>query len=304
LERREDWQVTLCTKAGLRVIHAAIVVDCTGDANVADLAGCALRIPAAVQPATLTCHVSGYDLGVLDGRALNAALAAAIQAGELDAMDVGWQTGSVDVMGWLQKHGENAGHIHGFPARTSEGKTALETAARARFLRLYRFLRRQPGLEGLHVDYMAPECGVRETATIVGKATVTAEAYASGRLWADAVCYAYYPIDLHTADGQGLDLRPLTPGVVPTVPMGALLPADNDHLIVAGRSVSSDRLANSALRVQATCMAMGQAAGALAALAARRGSSATGVPAEELRYVLSTQGAIVPGVSELGDRLY
>jgi len=56
--------------------------------------------------------------------------------------------------------------------------------------------------------------------------------------------------------------------VVPTVPRSALIPKGSRNLLVAGRCVSSDRLANSALRVQASCMGMGQAAGANAALAA------------------------------------
>ncbi|MBM4090796.1 MAG: FAD-dependent oxidoreductase [Planctomycetes bacterium] len=63
----------------------------------------------------------------------------------------------------------------------------------------------------------------------------------------------------------------------------------------AGRCVSSDREANSALRVQASCMAMGQAAGAAAALAAKAGITPLRVPLGELRKLLDKQGAIVPG---------
>jgi len=66
---------------------------------------------------------------------------------------------------------------------------------------------------------------------------------------------------------------------------------------LAGRSVSSDRLANSGLRVQATCMAMGQAAGATAALAAQRETTSLDVPFDEISPVLRDHGAIVPGHS-------
>ena len=112
-------------------------------------------------------------------------------------------------------------------------------------------MRKQPGLEKLRVESIASECGVRETATIVGKKTVTVEDYVSGVVWADAVCYAFYPIDVHQAEQSGLDCRPLREGVVPTIPRGALLPAGSRNFLVAGRCLSSDRLANSALRVQA-----------------------------------------------------
>ena len=114
---------------------------------------------------------------------------------------------------------------------------------------------------------MAPECGIRETVTIQGEATITHEDYVSGRLWQDAVCYSFYPIDLHYARGGGIDTRPLQPGTVPTVPRGALVPRGSRRLLAAGRCLSSDREANSALRVQATCMACGQAAAVLAAQA-------------------------------------
>ena len=67
------------------------------------------------------------------------------------------------------------------------------------------------------------------------------------------------------------------------MPLGALVPKGSLNLTVAGRSVSSDRLANSALRVQASCMAMGQAAGAAAALAVRANSTPSDVPLDEIR---------------------
>jgi hypothetical protein len=91
-----------------------------------------------------------------------------------------------------------------------------------------------------------------------------------------------------------LRCEPLSEGVVPTVPRGALLPEGSRNFLVAGRCLASDRLANSALRVQATCMATGQAAGALAALAARAGIDTEAVPLAELDSVLRHHAAIVP----------
>jgi hypothetical protein len=175
--------------------------------------------------------------------------------------------------------------VHHINAGDSEGKTKLELEARRGLLRLVRFLRTQPGLENLVIDSVSPECGVRETATIKGDATITADDYRTGRIWEDSLCYAFYPIDLHRSDGDGLGKEPLKEGIVPTVPRGALLPKGAKNLLVAGRCVSSDRLANSGLRVEASCMAMGQAAGALAALSAKEG-------------LLEEHGAIVPDGSE------
>jgi len=66
------------------------------------------------------------------------------------------------------------------------------------------------------------------------------------------------------------------------------------HLLVAGRAVSSDHAANSALRVQASCMAIGQSAGVVAALAAQRGIDPRAVPIDDAKRQLKAIGAIVP----------
>lgn len=290
----DGWMVTLHTKTGLSRRTARVLVDCTGDANAAALAGLPVRVPEENQPATLSCHASGYDASALDVGAINRAFDAEVKAGRLRYTDAAWSMTGPDMGSWLNKAGENASHVHHINAHDSEGKTRLELEARKAFLRLYRFLRTQPGLEKLRIEYLAPECGVRETATIVGKKTVTVDDYTSGRVWEDAVCYSFYPIDLHVSSGSGIQGRQLDEGVVPTIPRGAMLPAGSRNFMAAGRCISSDRLANSALRVQATCMAVGQAAGAMAALVARTGTEVESLPMSAIHGLLRAHGAIIP----------
>ena len=69
----------------------------------------------------------------------------------------------------------------------------------------------------------------------------------------------------------------------------------SQNIIVAGRCVSSDREANSALRVQASCMAMGQAAAAAAVLAVQEGTTPLSVPLADIRALLKRHGAILVG---------
>jgi hypothetical protein len=123
---------------------------------------------------------------------------------------------------------------------------------------------------------------------------VTLEDYTSGRQWEDAVCYSFYPIDVHQVDGHGIDIRPLKPGIVPTIPFRALLPRNSRNLIVAGRNVCGDQEALSAFRVQASSMAMGQAAGAAAALAVQCDCELREVPLSKLHELLRQHQAIVP----------
>ncbi|OPZ83233.1 MAG: FAD dependent oxidoreductase [bacterium ADurb.Bin429] len=246
------------------------------------------------QPATLVCRIAGYDLATLDLDAINRAFDAEVRAGRLRYTDASWNADRANVGAWLNQAGQNINHIHPCNACDSRGKTQVELAGRASFLRLFRFLRAQPGLEALRVEYLAAECGVRESATIVGKATVTTDDFTGGRLWDDAVCYTFYPIDLHNLSPEGVEIQLLEEGVVPTVPRRALLPAGSRNLLTAGRCIASDRLANSALRVQATCMATGQVAGALAALATQTGIEVEELPLPMVDELLLAHGAIIP----------
>lgn len=288
-----SWTMQICTKSGLRTVVSRVLIDATGDANVVGLAGFPLMRPSVVQPATLSFVATGYDLETLDHDALNAAADAAIASGELLSTDLAWA--GTSPYGLLRKRGRNANHIRAPQAHTSEGRTRIEIESRRSLLRVFRFMRRQPGLGGFRIEWCYPETGIRESAMIIGKTTVTVDDYESGRFFDDAVCYAFYKIDEHLNDGGGIRKRELKRGVLPTIPRGALLPADSRFLIVAGRCLASEREAQSALRVACPCMAMGQAAGAMAALSAQTGLDPEQLPLDDLYALLRRHDAVVPG---------
>ena len=285
-----SWRVTLCTKNGLTEVGARVLVDCTGDANVVTMAGLEVERNNELQPATLVMRLDGYDPAALDIPAIQAAFDRAVESGELLRSDPGWQHGNIG--SFLRWRGGNCIHVVDVDGSTSEGRTRAEMESRKVMMRLFRFLRRQPGLSGLRISSCAAETGIRETVTIKGRRKITVADYESGRLWDDAVCYSFYPVDVHTA--EGLIYRVLPEGVVPTIPFGALLPESGRNIAVAGRCIAGDREANSAYRVQSTCMATGQAAGAAAALAVKRGVDVADVSLADLRALLKEHGAIVP----------
>jgi len=146
--------------------------------------------------------------------------------------------------------------------------------------------------ENKRLMHLQPETGFRESFRIQGETLITVNDYTSGRIFDDAISYAFYPVDLHTK--TGVKPKPLKPGRVPTIPLSALIPKGSRNIIVAGRCVSSDRLANSGLRVQASCMGMGQAAGAAATLAAKSDTTPLEVPLEEIHALLRKHGQIIP----------
>lgn len=291
------WRVTLAGKEGLHEILARTVIDASGDANAVSLAGGRVRRSSLLQPGTLVFRASGYDPDTLDYPALTLAFEHALQHREVLPSDLGAHGPVIE--SFLRKFGENTLHVTGIDARTSSGKTDADLRARAAALRLQRFFRQQPGLSRFHLAWFAPECGIRETVTIDGLTEVTADDYTSGRLWPDAVCHSFYPIDIHRPDGNGIDIRPLSPGIVPTLPLACMIPRDLPGFLAPGRHACGDQAAHSAFRVQASCFAMGQAAGAAASLACSLHlDQPQAVPLPALRALLAEHGAIVPELSE------
>jgi len=177
-------------------------------------------------------------------------------------------------------------YVHGADSTNSHTVTAANLTGRRSVLNKVR-------KEKKRLMHLQPEASFRESYRIVGETMITVDDYTSGRLFEDAISNAFYPVDLHTR--SGVKPKPLKPGTVPTIPLRALIPKNSRNIIVAGRCVSSDRLANSGLRVQASCMGMGQAAGVAAALAAMKGTTPLEVPLVEIHRLLREHGAIIPG---------
>ncbi len=275
-------ELLITDKSGLRSILAKVAIDATGDANLATQAGFAVVKSDVQQPATLQNRLSGYrmedvDLTDLSEKYKHAELPACATEKRL--------------VGNLRKGRLNL-HVPCVDADTSEGRTRLERDAYADLMRVYRFLRSVRGLENLELSFVAGETGVRETNRIVGETTVTAEEYVNGIHYPDSVCYAFYPIDLHVM--HGIEQTFHAENVVARVPYRALIPKGARRLLCVGRCLSSDTYANSALRVEAVCMATGQAAGCAAALAAQGQTAVSDVPYDTLCAALRGIGAIVP----------
>ncbi|NQU45233.1 FAD-dependent oxidoreductase [bacterium] len=290
-EKDDEVAVTLCDRLGLREISCKIVIDCTGDALAVQMAGFEVEREENCQPATPRMRLTGYQFEDLDIEAIERACGEALESGELRKSDFFASEGYIER---VLRMGSTNVHVTGICAVSSEERTRLEVEGRRRCLKIYRFLRRQPGLEKVRIRFLTLESGVRETVRIRGLERITLEDYTAGRMWDEAVCYSFYPVDLHGPNGEYLDFRPLEPEIVPTIPRGALIPAGSRRFLVAGRCLSSDQLANSGLRVQAPCMAMGQAAGALGVLAIRDNVSPAEVDMNALRVLLKEHGALVP----------
>lgn len=284
----DDGVCIICSsKEGLWGVNAKVVIDATGDADVVGLLGYGRVKSEALQPATLINNISGYDMDKVDSKIVNDAFNEAKKAGKIKLED----TQGGDLFSQLKAHRLSM-HVVDVDASTSGGKTAAEIKARKKLMEIISFLKTVKGLENIYVNYFAQECGIRETCRIIGEKTVSKDEYLNGYVYDDAICYAFYPIDLHIPGG--IKQVFLQENIVPAIPYGALIPKDSKRVLAAGRCISSDTDSNSALRVQAPCMAMGQAAGVAAAIAVKQNIPMKEVPIDLLRRELTEIGAIVP----------
>jgi hypothetical protein len=93
--------------------------------------------------------------------------------------------------------------------------------------------------------------------------------------------------------GRTTEYQFLPAGVSYQVPFASLRPRQVPNLLVAGRCLSADHDALASIRVMGPSLALGQAAGTAAALAARDGVPVADVAVDELQASLSKQGAIL-----------
>lgn len=272
------WRVTLCGKEGLFEVTANHVIDCTGDANATSIAGYETVTPEKCQPGTYSVLLENVtDTG--DFEEFSKLFEEARSKNMLQAADVGWGTGYTTL--FLDRRGLNANHVCDINAYSSENRTLAEIAGRAAVLRAYRFYKSHKNFKDMTVKAAAFECGIRETRVIKGEYTITDEDYCTGRSFEDAVCMAWYPMDRHENDR--INAQKIGEDIIPTVPRRALIPADSRRFAAAGRIISSTPGANAGLRVQAVCMATGEASGALAALAVKTDTDIREVPINLLK---------------------
>ncbi len=157
------------------------------------------------------------------------------------------------------------------------------------------FLRaRVPGFQSAVFSGLAPRIGIRETRRIMGDYVLTREDVLSGRKRADGIAKGAHELDVH---GGGREHRRemIAEGGSYDVPYACLLPRGLSNVMVAGRCLSATREAHGSARVMGTCMGMGQAAGTAAAMSVAEGASLRQLSVPALRDRLMHQGAVLEG---------
>ena len=296
------------TFEGLKCVKAKIFIDCTGDATLCRLAGAEVETSDELQPASLNSIFANCSSESSDRDTWINDFHRRVETGELSQHDIwglhpgalltghGRGRGASYDQCYAINAGSNLNHVYPFNGANSESRTRGEFEGRESIARVLDWINSIPGYEHTYISSCAPLVSARESCRVVGRAYITGDDYVNGVVPDDAVCYSFYPIDVHRGKDEHapLDNVFLENGKVPGIPYGALVAKDFDNLMMAGRIISGDRRAQSAYRVQASCMAMGEAAGTAAAMAAKNGVSIAEINVAELRKTLHNNGAIVP----------
>lgn len=284
-------------KSGRQAVYGKVVIDATGDGDVAYKAGVPYvkgrETDGKMQPVTAMFKVAGVD----DSRAVH-----------LWSFESTYQTPKGELQALAKKHLPfPAGHVLLYPSSLAgvvtcnmtncididgtktEDLTKAEFICRSQMGKIVEFLREYvPGYENCFLISSASLIGVRETRHFKGEYTITAEDILAARQFEDWVVRgALFNFDVHNISGAGLDETGAqakfgqTKGY--TIPYGCLVPVGFDGLLLAGRNISGTHIAHSNYRVMPICVGMGFAAGVAAALSVEKGIAPRAVQPQEIQ---------------------
>ena len=289
------------SKSGRQAWQAAVFIDATGDGDLGAQAGCEFEIgrqkECPCQPMTMYALLVVKDV---------AAIADCIHPTGNDGRHVGPKAfrETLARAGVTPSYGNAclfpikgnlvllmANHEYGVNATDAAQVSDATLRARSEVHQIVRGLRKLGGpWDGVQIVATPEQIGIRDGRRIRGRYVVSQEDLIAGARQEDAVVRAKFPVDIHALSAEdnkkagygngGVKMKPYD------IPLRALIARDVDGLLMAGRCISGDFIAHASYRVTGNAVAMGEAAGAVAALAAQSKRRPHEVEWSEARPVL------------------
>lgn len=292
--------IVIHTKKGYQAIGAKYVIDCTGDADLAWMAGVPMQ-PAEtnLQPVSLIFLLGGVDttkMPLAHHDLENINMHDLQIKEELCRLE---KTEIVPLFGgpWYCSIVEE-GYLLVNMTRAEADMTDNVAATHAECIlhedvfRLVELMKTHiPAFKDAFLISTAPQAGVRETRRILGVHTLTGEEYLSGMDFIDSVSRGCHPVDIHHNGDTGQKCAFLEQAGY--VPYRSLIASGFPNLLVAGRCFSADGVASASVRVQASVMGLGQAAGVSAAICVQNNCSVAEVDVKKLRESLIALGTVL-----------
>ena len=320
--------VTLFGKCNRITVSADLFVDCTGDGDVAVLAGCSYELGRGkeheLMPPTVMCTIEGVnDRALLDYveehpdemKPMSSTIEtkpgydAAYFKADPNYVFVGmtqlWaklkeqgicpvERGNIILINGIH---EGQMYVNTTRLLDVDGTDILDLTRGEMegHMQLYKlidtFRKFVPGFENCYISSIAPNIGIRETRRMKGLACVTLEQALDGAVPEDSICLSGYTIDIHYNNSKGTLFKKLDKPF--GIPYGCLVSAEVSNLMFAGRCISVDDHVVGSTRVMVCCMAMGQAAGLAAVMAINEGQTPAEIDVQVLRQKLLAQNAIL-----------
>lgn len=296
------------SKRGVEAFGAKVFIDCTGDADLAAWGGAPCEkggVHGELQPATHCFVLANIDVYAYQNpvdRAhgnVYANIYKIAQDGQYSLIRDGH--GCNSLIG-PSSVGFNAGHIWDIDNTDPDSVSAglLEGRKMAAQFRDALAEYNPKAFANAWLAQTAPLLGIRETRRIIGDYVLTREDFIARASFADEICRNNYYIDVHQQKENSV--KAINPedyhyreGESHGIPYRCLLPRTLRNVLVAGRCISTDRPVQGSTRVMPVCLAMGEAAGTAAAMAASRsGDVRVDVDTNVLRTTLRDNGAYLP----------
>ena len=286
--------VIAVNKGGFFEIPARIVIDASGDADVAVAAGVRFEgaEDGAVQSLTTTFHMINVDTNkarAVKKDQLHDLMGTAIAEGYA----LPRKEGSVHITPFDGVMVTNMTRIGDVNVIDAAELTAAEIEGRRQAEEYARFLvDKVPGYENAVLGQFSHQIGVRESRRIYGHYRLTKDDVLNARDFDDAIARCGAPIEDHHA-GNDTVWQYLPDGATYGIPYRCLLPQDIEGVLVVGRCLSAEHDAHASVRSMGQCMAMGQAAGMAAVMANTNNKMPHDVDVQKLRDNLRKAGAVV-----------
>lgn len=291
------------TKSGRKAILCKMLVDSTGDGDIAARAGAPFekgREPdGGMQPMSIMFKIAGVDMD----RAI-------FFWGFEDTVSL--PEGDLQTLG-RKELPSPAGHVLLYPsslpgvvtinmtnAIDADGTNVkdlnrAEYECRMQISEIIAFLRRHvPGYEGCYLMDTSNMIGVRETRRFQAHYQLNENDIATARVFDDwVVTKSRFFFDLHNVEGAGLDrngeYKAFRQSAPYTIPLRCFVPLKIEGLLLNGRNISGTHKAHSSYRVMPIVMNMGHAMGVVSAMCIEQGKSPLDLPIDQIHAVLESQ---------------
>lgn len=256
--------VVVSTKQGLATISAKVVVDCTGDADIACFAGAEtmFETEAPRMPSTLLLGLANVPAEKVRQAKMRTIAEAARDKYPL--IPTSWGLRPVSNCSHYYVNHIGTRNIGQFDMTDPFERSDAECISRRQVIQMTQAMREFGGdaLKDIEIVATGPQIAVRETRRVKGGYILTEEDASEGRTFDDVIAWRSGYLDLMSY--KFVDMK------VHDVPYRAILPAKVDGLLTAGRSISATHVAMAAGKSMGNCVATGHAAGLAAAMSAKR----------------------------------